>query len=82
MIRTAIHESAILSILAPVSRHEGGPKCWPVLVKRGRWRAEPVILHEIGREFWREDAPRVLSIKEASKAARELAESSFRDKGA
>lgn len=74
MIRTVIHESAILSILAPVSHHEGGPKCWPVLVKRGRWRAEPVILHEIGGEFWCEEEPRVLPVKEAWIAAREMAE--------
>lgn len=75
MIRTVIHESAILSVLAPVSRHEGGPKCWPVLVRRGRWRAEPVILHEIGGEFWREESPRVLPVKEAWRAAREMAAS-------
>lgn len=74
MIRTAIHESAIRCILAPVSHHGGGPKCRPVLVKRGRWRAEPVILHEIGGDFWREAAPRVLPVKEAWVAAREMAE--------
>ncbi len=73
MKQIAIHESAIRCVLAPVSRHEGGPKVWPVLVKRGRWRAEPVILHEITGEFWVEKAPRVLPVKEAWKAAREMA---------
>lgn len=77
MIRTAIHESAILSILAPVSRHEGGPKVWPVLVRRGRWRAEPVILHEIGGEFWCEEEARVLPVKDAWNAAREMARSAI-----
>ena len=72
MKRTAIHESVIHSILAPVSRYEGGPKVWPVLIKCGRWRAEPAILHE----FWAEEEPRILPLKEAWQAAREMAERS------
>ena len=74
MKRTAIHDSAIHSILAPVSRREGAPKVWPVLVRRGKGRAEPAILHEIGGEFWVEDQPRTMPLKEAWQAARELAE--------
>lgn len=77
MIRTVIHESAIRCFLAPVPRHEGGPKVWPVLVKRGRWRAEPVILHEIGGKFWCEEEPRVLPVKEAWRAAQEMARSAI-----
>lgn len=76
MKRTAIHNSAIRCILAPVSRPGSSWKVWPVLVKRGRWRAEPAILNDLG-EFWCEAVPRVLPIKEAWQAAREMADRSL-----